>query len=190
MPTNNSFLFSTFLFLQDETRKKAASTYLVENSDIPPPRYQKDGTLPMNYPNNTANSGMSINFWYFFSSIYWLHARARTLRQHTLAPSKWSVCVRSLALNIVISVRKNCDRTYFFRQRFIFSDRLHFYSIACCAFTYHISFVEQVIDDDCRNSNNNNDEYSIAFGSLPPTHFFPSLIRLWNTNETKWNRIA
>lgn len=48
--------------LQDETRKKAASTYLVENSDIPPPRYQKDGTLPMNYPNNTANSGMSINF--------------------------------------------------------------------------------------------------------------------------------
>lgn len=46
---------------QDETRKKAASTYLVENSDIPPPRYQKDGTLPMNYPNNTANSGMSIN---------------------------------------------------------------------------------------------------------------------------------
>ncbi|XP_031640306.1 nephrin isoform X1 [Contarinia nasturtii] len=39
----------------DETRKKAASTYLVENSDIPPPRYQ-DGTLPMNYPNNTANS--------------------------------------------------------------------------------------------------------------------------------------
>lgn len=48
--------------LQDETRKKAASTYLVENSDIPPPRYQKDGTLPMNYPNNTANSGTSINF--------------------------------------------------------------------------------------------------------------------------------
>ncbi|XP_055619098.1 nephrin isoform X2 [Toxorhynchites rutilus septentrionalis] len=35
----------------DETRKKAASTYLVENSDMPPPRYQKDGTLP-HYPNN------------------------------------------------------------------------------------------------------------------------------------------
>lgn len=50
------------IIFQDETRKKAASTYLVENSDIPPPRYQKDGTLPMNYPNNTANSGMSINF--------------------------------------------------------------------------------------------------------------------------------
>ncbi|XP_065093879.1 nephrin isoform X2 [Ochlerotatus camptorhynchus] len=36
----------------DETRKKAASTYLVENSDMPPPRYQKDGTLPHHYPNN------------------------------------------------------------------------------------------------------------------------------------------
>ncbi|XP_055601231.1 nephrin isoform X2 [Uranotaenia lowii] len=35
----------------DETRKKAASTYLVENPDMPPPRYQKDGTLP-HYPNN------------------------------------------------------------------------------------------------------------------------------------------
>ncbi|XP_062562888.1 nephrin isoform X7 [Armigeres subalbatus] len=35
----------------DETRKKAASTYLVENADMPPPRYQKDGTLP-HYPNN------------------------------------------------------------------------------------------------------------------------------------------
>ncbi|XP_037915549.1 nephrin isoform X1 [Hermetia illucens] len=40
----------------DETRKKAASTYLVENTDIPPPRYQKDGTLPSLMPNNTANS--------------------------------------------------------------------------------------------------------------------------------------
>lgn len=66
-----SVFLSPFLFLQDETRKKAASTYLVENSDIPPPRYQKDGTLPMNYPNNTANSGMSINFWFF---VYSLHA--------------------------------------------------------------------------------------------------------------------
>lgn len=42
---------------QDDTRKKAASTYLVENTDMPPPRYQKDGTLPINYPNNTPNSG-------------------------------------------------------------------------------------------------------------------------------------
>lgn len=54
-------MYQTLLSLpQDETRKKAASTYLVENSDVPPPRYQKDGTLPMNYSNNSANSGMSI----------------------------------------------------------------------------------------------------------------------------------
>lgn len=50
------------IVLQDETRKKAASTYLVENPDIPPPRYQKDGTLPNHYPNNTANSGKFIIF--------------------------------------------------------------------------------------------------------------------------------
>lgn len=53
-------------FPQDETRKKAASTYLVENSDIPPPRYQKDGTLPAHYPGNTANSGIYI----FLKFIY------------------------------------------------------------------------------------------------------------------------
>lgn len=45
----------TLVKTQDETRKKAASTYLVENSDMPPPRYQKDGTLP-HYPNN-INAG-------------------------------------------------------------------------------------------------------------------------------------
>ncbi|XP_055693661.1 nephrin isoform X3 [Lutzomyia longipalpis] len=41
----------------DDTRKKVASTYLVEHNDIPPPRYQRDGTLPCHYPNNTVNSG-------------------------------------------------------------------------------------------------------------------------------------
>ncbi|KAL9920456.1 nephrin adhesion molecule sticks and stones isoform 5-T5 [Glossina fuscipes fuscipes] len=41
----------------DEARKKAASTYLVENSDLPPPpRYQQDGTLPALYPNNMVNA--------------------------------------------------------------------------------------------------------------------------------------
>ncbi|XP_017106061.2 nephrin isoform X7 [Drosophila bipectinata] len=40
----------------DEARKKAASTYLVEGADMPPPRYQKDGTLPVIYPNNIVNA--------------------------------------------------------------------------------------------------------------------------------------
>ncbi|XP_046865422.1 nephrin isoform X1 [Drosophila willistoni] len=41
----------------DEARKKAASTYLVEGTaDMPPPRYQKDGTLPVLYPNNMVNA--------------------------------------------------------------------------------------------------------------------------------------
>ncbi|XP_064535994.1 nephrin isoform X5 [Drosophila montana] len=40
----------------DESRKKAASTYLVESTDMPPPRYQKDGTLPALYPNNMVNA--------------------------------------------------------------------------------------------------------------------------------------
>ncbi|XP_052843338.1 nephrin isoform X2 [Drosophila gunungcola] len=40
----------------DEARKKAASTYLVEGTDMPPPRYQKDGTLPVIYPNNIVNA--------------------------------------------------------------------------------------------------------------------------------------
>ncbi|XP_059607885.1 nephrin isoform X2 [Phlebotomus argentipes] len=40
----------------DDTRKKVASTYLVEHNDIPPPRYQRDGTLPCHYPNNTVVS--------------------------------------------------------------------------------------------------------------------------------------
>ncbi|XP_035786557.1 nephrin-like isoform X4 [Anopheles albimanus] len=35
----------------DDTTSKSASTYLVENGDMPPPRYQKEGTLPP-YPNN------------------------------------------------------------------------------------------------------------------------------------------
>ncbi|XP_069965197.1 nephrin isoform X5 [Bactrocera oleae] len=40
----------------DEARKKAASTYLVESSDMPPPRYQKDGTMPIVYPSNIVNA--------------------------------------------------------------------------------------------------------------------------------------
>ncbi|XP_019890201.1 nephrin isoform X2 [Musca domestica] len=40
----------------DEARKKAASTYLVDNSDLPPPRYQQDGTMPALYPNNIVNA--------------------------------------------------------------------------------------------------------------------------------------
>nr|XP_036227378.1 nephrin isoform X8 [Bactrocera oleae] len=40
----------------DEARKKAASTYLVEGSDMPPPRYQKDGTMPIVYPSNIVNA--------------------------------------------------------------------------------------------------------------------------------------
>ncbi|XP_037944607.1 nephrin [Teleopsis dalmanni] len=40
----------------DEAHKKAASTYLVESTDMPPPRYQKDGTLPVIYPNNMVNA--------------------------------------------------------------------------------------------------------------------------------------
>ncbi|XP_054737167.1 nephrin isoform X3 [Anastrepha obliqua] len=40
----------------DEARKKAASTYLVESTDMPPPRYQKDGTMPIVYPNNIVNA--------------------------------------------------------------------------------------------------------------------------------------
>ncbi|XP_065366924.1 nephrin isoform X1 [Calliphora vicina] len=40
----------------DEARKKAASTYLVDNTDLPPPRYQQDGTMPALYPNNMVNA--------------------------------------------------------------------------------------------------------------------------------------
>ncbi|XP_059224437.1 nephrin isoform X1 [Stomoxys calcitrans] len=40
----------------DEARKKAASTYLVDNTDLPPPRYQQDGTMPAIYPNNMVNA--------------------------------------------------------------------------------------------------------------------------------------
>ncbi|XP_067629154.1 nephrin isoform X1 [Eurosta solidaginis] len=40
----------------DEARKKAVSTYLVESTDMPPPRYQKDGTMPVVYPNNIVNA--------------------------------------------------------------------------------------------------------------------------------------
>ncbi|KAM7342980.1 nephrin adhesion molecule sticks and stones isoform 4-T5 [Cochliomyia hominivorax] len=40
----------------DEARKKAASTYLVDNTDLPPPRYQQDGTMPGLYPNNMVNA--------------------------------------------------------------------------------------------------------------------------------------
>ncbi|KAI9583192.1 hypothetical protein GQX74_012409 [Glossina fuscipes] len=47
----------------DEARKKAASTYLVENSDLPPPpRYQQDGTLPALYPNNMVTVNISTTF--------------------------------------------------------------------------------------------------------------------------------
>ncbi|XP_063704148.1 nephrin isoform X1 [Culicoides brevitarsis] len=42
----------------DETRKKAQSTYLVESADMPPPRYQKDGTLPTHYPSAMPNNMM------------------------------------------------------------------------------------------------------------------------------------
>ncbi|XP_054089210.1 nephrin isoform X4 [Zeugodacus cucurbitae] len=40
----------------EEARKKAASTYLVESNDMPPPRYQKDGTMPIVYPSNIVNA--------------------------------------------------------------------------------------------------------------------------------------
>lgn len=83
--------------LQDETRKKAASTYLVENSDVPPPRYQKDGTLPMSYPNNSANSGMSI-IGVFFSSFnllryYSFRSRNKSIRGNCSLSLKPAACV-------------------------------------------------------------------------------------------------
>uniref|UniRef100_A0A182J5W1 Uncharacterized protein n=1 Tax=Anopheles atroparvus TaxID=41427 RepID=A0A182J5W1_ANOAO len=46
----------------DETRKKAASTYLVDGGDLPPPRYQQDGTLP-----------------HYISNVDGGHAHTRTL---------------------------------------------------------------------------------------------------------------
>lgn len=54
------FIISLGIF-QDETRKKAVSTYLVENAtDLPPPRYQQDGTLSAIYQqhNNIGESEM------------------------------------------------------------------------------------------------------------------------------------
>jgi len=51
---------SVSIFSQDEARKKAASTYLVESADMPPPRYQKDGTLPALYPNNMGKSSKDL----------------------------------------------------------------------------------------------------------------------------------
>ncbi|KFB47316.1 nephrin [Anopheles sinensis] len=41
-------------FMPDETRKKAASTYLVDGVDLPPPMYQQDGSMPR-YITNVGN---------------------------------------------------------------------------------------------------------------------------------------
>lgn len=46
---------------QDDTRKKSTSTYLVENSDIPPPLYQKDGTLPVHFPMSSGGGSNAVN---------------------------------------------------------------------------------------------------------------------------------
>lgn len=56
-------LLCYFLFIQDETRKKATSTYLLENSDIPPPRYQKDTGMPsFLIPNNAGEFEVFLLF--------------------------------------------------------------------------------------------------------------------------------
>lgn len=52
-------------FLQDETRKKATSTYLLENSDIPPPRYQKDTGMPSFLIPNNAGEFVGVLFSFF-----------------------------------------------------------------------------------------------------------------------------
>ncbi|KAL5285587.1 NPHS1.2 family protein [Megaselia abdita] len=44
----------------DETRKKATSTYLLENSDIPPPRYQKDTGMPSFLISNSAANSRTL----------------------------------------------------------------------------------------------------------------------------------
>lgn len=45
---------------QEETSRKqqTSSTYVVEDSDIPPPRYQKDGRLSPYYQTNNSNQMM------------------------------------------------------------------------------------------------------------------------------------
>ncbi|XP_052872105.1 nephrin-like [Anopheles cruzii] len=43
----------------DETRQKAASTYLVDGNDLPPPRYQQDGSLPHYVSDGGSGSGNS-----------------------------------------------------------------------------------------------------------------------------------
>lgn len=112
------------------------------------------------------------------------------MRAH--AQSMWvCVCARApeLVSNIVISVRKNCDRTLFESQRFIYSNRLHFHSIASRAFTYHISFVVQVIDNGSSSSSNNIKFTAVGSVSASISICLPPPIRLERMN-TAWKRIA
>lgn len=44
---------------QDEANKKAAATYMAENADMPPPRYQMDGTLPTMHSGGGGGMGGS-----------------------------------------------------------------------------------------------------------------------------------
>ena len=66
-------------YIHDETRKKAASTYLVENADMPPPRYQKDGTLPSHYP----GMGITLN-----NNVSSAHTRTLPHPRHTSVASQ------------------------------------------------------------------------------------------------------
>lgn len=65
----SSFFGIIFFSLQDEARKKAASTYLVDNTDLPPPRYQQDGTMPTLYPNNMGKFTHTLTLSHTMESI-------------------------------------------------------------------------------------------------------------------------
>ncbi|XP_035786032.1 nephrin-like isoform X2 [Anopheles albimanus] len=85
----------------DETRQKAASTYLIDGVDLPPPRYQPDGSLPHYISDVGSGSGAATIDVPAMDGSYYNTNNGRYLAYPPVEPESASETLRRIARNMV-----------------------------------------------------------------------------------------
>ncbi|ETN64564.1 nephrin [Anopheles darlingi] len=85
----------------DETRQKAASTYLIDGVDLPPPRYQQDGSLPHYISDVGSGSGAATIDGPAMDGSYYNMNNGRYLAYPPVEPESASETLRRIARNMV-----------------------------------------------------------------------------------------
>ncbi|XP_050093136.1 nephrin-like [Anopheles aquasalis] len=85
----------------DETRQKAASTYLIDGVDLPPPRYQPDGSLPHYISDVGSGSGAATIDGPPMDGSYYNMNNGRYLAYPPVEAESASETLRRIARNMV-----------------------------------------------------------------------------------------